>query len=325
MLKGKNWLQWSVLVVLGVFMLFAGGCGGGGGDTPVVTPPPPPSPPRPEPQGNWQDEGNYDTGWYAVKPYEISTAKELAGLAKLVNDGNTFEGETISITADIDLQDHYWTPISNHNFATPFRAIFDGQGNTISNIAISIEETNRLAIIGFVGNNNGTVTNVRLTDVSISGANDDIVWVGGLVGWNYGTITDCTVGDSYISVSVSISASGYGCAAGGLVGANEGTITGCKASNSTVSATDSLSGIAVYAGGLIGQTEKGGTITNCVASGGKVTATASNSIDRIGLGGFIGLVDGDSGSLSGNTTTITELPAIGRDSRLSPPAPSNDI
>jgi hypothetical protein len=59
--------------------------------------------------------------------YEISTAKELAGLAKLVNDGNTFEGETISVTGNTDLGAHYWTPISNHLFAYLFRGIFDGR------------------------------------------------------------------------------------------------------------------------------------------------------------------------------------------------------
>ncbi|MDR0765079.1 MAG: hypothetical protein LBE65_05770 [Synergistaceae bacterium] len=58
------------VLLFGIFAMMSGGCGGGGGDTPVVEP-------RPEPQGNWQDEGNYDTSWYAVKPYEISTAAEF--------------------------------------------------------------------------------------------------------------------------------------------------------------------------------------------------------------------------------------------------------
>jgi hypothetical protein len=143
------------------------------------------------------------------------------------------------------------------------------------------------------------------------------------VGVNHGTIADCTVGDSYIS------ASGYGCSAGGLVGTNggeyagiPGTITGCKVSNTTISASDPVSIVAVVAGGFAGQIRPGGgTISDCVVSGGRVTATAVNSLAT--TGGFIGTVR--VGSISGNTTTITELPAIGWDRRLDPPAPSDDI
>jgi hypothetical protein len=306
------------MCMLGLFAVAGsnGGCGGGGdggGDTPVV-----------EPQGNWQDEGNYDTGWYSDKPYEISTAAELGGLAKLVNAGNTFEGETISLMRDIDLGDHYWTPICNHRFTVSFRGTFDGRGNTISNMTILIKETHGTAEIGLAGTNDGTVANVRMTDISISGANDGLVWAGGLVGWNRGTVIDCTVGDSYIS------ASGYLCSAGGLVGANggestgemPGTITGCKVSNTTISASDPVSNTGADAGGLIGQIRPGGgMITDYVVSGGKVTVTSVNG--RANSGGFAGRVV--KGSLSGNTTTITELPAIGSDERLSPSGPSNDI
>ncbi|MDR0764943.1 MAG: hypothetical protein LBE65_05050 [Synergistaceae bacterium] len=317
MLKGKNWLQWSVLVVLGVFMLFAGGCGGGG-ETVDVPPPPPPN-------GNWIDVA--DTSWYneTQNNFPIDTPEKLAGLAKLVNGGNNFENKTVYLAKNIDLGGRYWTPIGNHIYAASFRGIFDGQGNTISNIAISIEEiiieeTIVEAMIGFVGNNGGTVTNVRLTDAAISGANDALVYAGGLVGWNRGTITDCTVIDSYISPS------GYGCVAGGLVGTNgfdegAGTITGCEVSNSTISASDPLSNTVATAGGLAGQTGDGGTITDCVVSGGKVTAISRNGYAY--SGGFIGIVESSSSSLSGNTTT--ERPAIGRDERLSPPGPSDNI
>jgi hypothetical protein len=315
------------MCVLGLFAVVSGngGCGGGGGggDTPVVEPPPS----RPEPQGSWQDEGNYDVDWYSDKPYEISTAAELAGLAKLVNDGNTFEGETISLTGDIDLGDHYWTPICNHRFTVSFRGTFDGRGNTISNMTILIKEINGHTEIGLVGVNEGTVANVRLTNAAISGANNDLVYAGGLVGWNRGTVIDCTVTNSYVSGS----SSGYGCVVGGLAGTNGlqhtedkgGVITGCEVSNSIVEAFDTVSGNGgANAGVLAGQNTGRGAVINCVTDNSKVTATALNN--NIGLGGFIGAVAGNS-DITGNTTTITELPAIGSDERLDPPAPSNNI
>ena len=56
---------------------------------------------------NWIDYA--DTGWYdsadegddiVYRTYEISTAEELAGLAKLVNDGTeNFESQIIRLTA----------------------------------------------------------------------------------------------------------------------------------------------------------------------------------------------------------------------------------
>jgi hypothetical protein len=308
------------VLLFGIFAMMSGGCGGGGdGDTPVVEPPPS----RPEPQGNWQDEGNYDTGWYSDKPYEISTAAELAGLAKLVNDGNTFEGETISLTENIDLGAHYWTPICNHRFAVSFRGTFDGRGNTISNMTIQIKKMNGYAEIGLVGVNDGIVANIRLTDVSISGANDGLVFAGGLVGWNRGTVTGCAVTDSYIS------GSGYECSAGGLVGMNGlqytedkgGVITGCGVSNSTVAASNAAPNVGANAGVLAGQVT-GGAVINCVTGNSKVTATSRNN--NIGLGSFIGCV-GSNSDITGNTATITELPAIGSDGRLDPPGPSDDI
>jgi hypothetical protein len=320
------------MCVLGLFAVVSGngGCGGGGGggDTPVVTPPsPPPSPPqKPEPQGNWQDEGNYDMGWYSDKPYEISTAAELAGLAKLVNDGNTFEGETISLVGDIDLGDHYWTPICNHRFTVSFLGTFDGRGNTISNMTIQIKEINGYVEIGLFGKNDKTVANVHLTDVSISGANNELVYAGGLVGWNRGTVTGCTVTDSYIS------GSGYGCVVGGLVGANglqwtedrDGVITDCRVNNTTISSSIAVFSAHASAGALVGYVIGGGTIINCAASDSKVMATAPYD-DGINLGSFIGWVTPTGGNISGNTTTITELPAIGRDDRLDPSGPSDDI
>lgn len=66
---------------------------------------------------NWLDAGNYDISWYAnttLSGYQISNAKELAGLAHLVNNENkTFQGQTIEIAEDIDLTENTWETIKN--------------------------------------------------------------------------------------------------------------------------------------------------------------------------------------------------------------------
>ena len=66
---------------------------------------------------SWLDTNNYDTNWYAdtsITTYKITTAKEMAGLAHLVNNENvTFEGKNIEVAGDIDLTENTWETIKN--------------------------------------------------------------------------------------------------------------------------------------------------------------------------------------------------------------------
>ena len=53
-------------------------------------------------------DGTADVSWYTspdAQSYSISTAGHLAGLAQLVNQGNSFQGKTITLTANIFLND----------------------------------------------------------------------------------------------------------------------------------------------------------------------------------------------------------------------------
>ena len=55
-------------------------------------------------------DGSIDTSWYADNKkdtYEISTASELAGLAKLVNEGTSFNSKTLILKKDIYLNDDF--------------------------------------------------------------------------------------------------------------------------------------------------------------------------------------------------------------------------
>lgn len=65
---------------------------------------------------------------------EISTLAELEEFRDDVNSGNTYEGKTVKLTADIDMSEKYgegkesWTPIRT------FAGIFDGNGHKICNL-----------------------------------------------------------------------------------------------------------------------------------------------------------------------------------------------
>ncbi|MDR0764177.1 MAG: hypothetical protein LBE65_01110, partial [Synergistaceae bacterium] len=201
-MKRKNWLSWVTMLVLGMFIAMS--CGGGC-DAPIVDdtseeePPPPGPEPDHLPEGNWTDTGNYDTTWYLDGKYEITNAKELAGLTKLVNDGtDNFTDKTIRIVNDIDLGAHYWIPIG---FTNPvrFSGTFNGHGFEIRNMIVKMEQSDNFLYPGLFGHNSGTIKDVHLTDVSVSGNNTGTSggsWAGGFVGWNVGTITGCTVSGS---------------------------------------------------------------------------------------------------------------------------------
>ena len=60
-------------------------------------------------------DGTADTSWYndTSTEFTLKTAKELAGLASIVNEGNQLSGKTIILDSDIDLSGRAWTPIGD--------------------------------------------------------------------------------------------------------------------------------------------------------------------------------------------------------------------
>ena len=81
---------------------------------------------------SWLDTNNYDISWYENKQnttYEIKTAKQMAGLAHLVNNENkTFAEKKIWIKEDIDLTANTWETIKDI-----FKGTIDGSHRIILN------------------------------------------------------------------------------------------------------------------------------------------------------------------------------------------------
>ena len=89
-------------------------------------------------------DGTADTSWYNDNDTEfvITTAEQLAGFAKLVDDGNAFDGKTVKLGKNIDLkavndkgETICFEPIGSYRKETPFKGTFDGQNHTISNMS----------------------------------------------------------------------------------------------------------------------------------------------------------------------------------------------
>ena len=87
----------------------------------------------------WQ--GDVDTSWYsdAVDEFTLTDAADFAGFRDLVDAGNTFEGKTVKLGCDIDLNNKPFDPIGfgYYNAETNtrvFMGTFDGGNHTVYNL-----------------------------------------------------------------------------------------------------------------------------------------------------------------------------------------------
>ena len=131
-----------------------------------------------------------DTQWYNEDEdsFEISTAEELAGLAKLVNLGNTFSGKTVVLKEDIDLENKEWTPIGK-SLEKSFQGTFEGGWHTVSNLKVTGANEN-VGLFGYAAD--AEIRNLTVTEADISGSRN----VGGIAG-------NAGVGTSFINCTCS--------------------------------------------------------------------------------------------------------------------------
>lgn len=114
------------------------------------------------PTSEWQAFA--DVSWYsdAVNEFTLTTEAQLAGLSKLVKEGNSFSGKTISLGNDLDLGEHLWTAIG-YTYRTPFSGNFDGKHHTIKNLKVYRGDSGDfLGLFGYYASGN-------LKDLTIDG------------------------------------------------------------------------------------------------------------------------------------------------------------
>lgn len=201
---------------------------------------------------NAKTEGTGDDA--KVYKYTIDTPEQLAALSTLANAEAVITGSTnakyrkanYKLSSNIDLKNEPWTPIDN------FEGTFDGQGNTISNMKVSITSQSTSAI------------NAGLFEYITS---------------------DGTVSNLIVEGAVTVENAGS-CRAGGICAWLGGTIEFCRF-NGTVSSTTTGSNKLNYAGGITGVYVGAlSTITGCIANA-KVTVSGGKA-DESGAGGLAG-------------------------------------
>ncbi|MBU5458756.1 S-layer homology domain-containing protein, partial [Oscillibacter sp. MSJ-31] len=79
--------------------------------------------------------------------YYVSNDTQLKAFRNMVNNGNSFAGKTVKLTADINLNNDAWTPIGTST--TPFSGEFDGAGKSITGLEITGAGEN-LGLFGYV-------------------------------------------------------------------------------------------------------------------------------------------------------------------------------
>ena len=240
----------------------------------------------------WDNDENVDILGYNYdadnNTYNVTSEEGLRAMAELVNGGEN--NINITLAKDITLTE-VWTPIGNSSY--PYVGTFDGDNHSITGLTIQ-NAGDRIGLFGQVGDN-GTVKNLKLADVNVSG-NDN---VGAVAGCNEGTISNCSVSGSIqgnqnvggVVGVMSTNSEMIACCvtgdvkstvvsgeanAGGVVGLmKESSITACYSTGNVTAAN------GTNVGGVVGCSNMS-TITSCYHATGDVTGTGD------AIGGVLG-------------------------------------
>ena len=210
-------------------------------------------------------------------PIEISTAEELKEIAdKLTAD--------YVLTADIDLAGREWIPLGTYipsrenaeeqevpSSRYAFTGTFDGNGHTISNLAIQQPEGIALGLFGCISN--ASVGNITLENATVDGT----VMAADAIGYSFNsTVYNITLNNGSVTAHASeISREGM---IGGIVGAGlDSKIIGCSAQTDIIIPDESTNA------GIIGGGLEATSVVDCTATG---SVTAGDNC--YGIGGISG-------------------------------------
>ncbi|MHB8544734.1 MAG: beta strand repeat-containing protein [Leptospirales bacterium] len=252
----------------------------------------------------------------------------------LVNNATHLQNVSTNLSGDYALGTNItasaFTPIGTA--VTPFTGLFNGLDHTINGLTINGPSMNYAGLFD-VTSLTAQIRNLTLSNESVTAGNSSSSFenIGGLVGLNNGTISNVTV--SGITLNASGNGSGNSAGYGGLVGINQGLIEE-SSSSGTISAPTNMGGLVgvnYTSGASIDQSFSTANVivnpasqnsNNCCSVGGLVgwihAGTISNSYaagsvsggNHNYVGGLVGALDGGSvtdsysvGNVSGTSST----------------------
>ncbi|WP_342549058.1 chitobiase/beta-hexosaminidase C-terminal domain-containing protein [Paenibacillus sp. FSL P2-0089] len=281
-LKRRSWIGYLIALAVIVVAAVAGG---------IMA--------KADPQ-TW--DSTADTSWYVPTndTFKINNARELAGVAKLVNEGtvNGLSGKIMEITDDLDLSAYQWVPIGTAE--NPFRGTLITEGGLIKKI-YGLNVVENRSYQGLVGNmQGGTVGGLSFESgtISVTGVTYD-VYAGSAVGKMSGS---SIVFDITNKINITSDASPYHSYTGGIVGMGEGMISN-SINNGTVTAFGSAD-----VGGIMGYGDSRGIIIKKIVNNGAVLAQGTDS-SVLTAGGIAGHTTGPL-SLNDEDTPIINTAAV---------------
>ena len=229
-------------------------------------------------------KGGYTDGATTWKPnndgvYEIDSLDQLKFFRDAVNDGNSFNGQTVKLTVSINLNNEEWAPIGKSG--KPFQGTFDGNGNTVSNLYINTPTQNDVGFFGYTSV--GEIKNLTIKNANVTGYLD----VGAVAGTPY------TSKYTNITLTGDVKIQGFSYV-GGMFGKNvyadltKLTIDAAEDSYVTADSveTDPVEGdvaYRTYVGGVIGFMGEGNTVVKNVTSNINVSGSTCD------VGGITGI------------------------------------
>ncbi|MEG1604104.1 MAG: Ig-like domain-containing protein, partial [Cloacibacillus sp.] len=179
------------------------------------------------PTENWA--ASADTKWYddnkTSSAFTITTAAQLAGLAKLVNAGSEdFSDKTITLSNDIDLSAGEWTAIGTDAEKKRFSGTFDGGGHAITGLYINEAGADYQGLFGCI-KGPGAVKGIRLSGCVTGGD-----FVGGVAGQNSRGVQDLNINGSTVTNCTMTGSVNGTSEVGGVAGDSgnwDGTVTNC--------------------------------------------------------------------------------------------------
>lgn len=213
--------------------------------------------------GTLKWNGDINTDWYDENSsvYYIKNEKELAGLAYLVNAGNTFKDKTIKITSDIDLSGYSWIPIGK-NYTYAFEGDLDGQGYTVENLNFEIyDDINYYGLFGYV--NGSTIKNLTVDlDVDMSYESNTELYIAGVSGYSSGATFNSIMSTGKMDVNIA-NANVSGIVSGGSM-----DVLNSQSYVDIISSAYNIAGIAATAQRI--------SVMNCVNFGNLHSTSISN-------------------------------------------------
>ena len=237
----------------------------------------------------------------AVDPYQISSALDLAYLAKTVDAGTTYEGKCFQLTTTIDLSGKEFNPIglfdSTNSTYKAFSGSFDGNGKTIKGLYIT-KATGGQGSALFAYTSAATIKNLTVTVDAISSDSR----AAGIIAESAGALVyNCVVKKSDNAQAAHTISSVN---AGGIVGRTANSSTSLTEVIACINEVDITGSAAGGLGGIIG-TGINVYVLLCTNKG-SISNNVSNA-QKAYMGGIIGYTTAHPYEiyLSSNEGTIT--------------------